>query len=247
MGVFMDELVAQGLMIDHPVQDVVFALSKTSRSMSSLSEANVRTFGFEMDNVIRTLHPDIKDMIVRNAGSLLDTLRIINAETKSGFGGATGSGNVIDFKLSRAADYLDPDGVDPAVRTQWKRYISAKTTATAGDAFITGTGGSSADWSLGEEQAILLMGFINRADIEPKSDAMALTYNSDPMNIQQFNFEMCGVAEQNVVLMEMKQAAMIAPEQSFKVNVRYGDVGYDYLEPVAVFFERSIDMRNLVG
>lgn len=247
MRVFTDELIAQGLMIDHPVQDVVFALSKTSRSMSSLSEANVRTFGFEMDNVLRTLHPSIRDMVVRNAKSLLDTLRVMNVETKSGFGGATGSGNVIDFKMSRAADYLDPDGGAAATRTQWKRNILLKTTATAGDAFITGTGGTSADWSLGEEQAILMMGFINRADIEPKSDAMALTYNSDPMNIQQFNFEMCDVMEQNIVVMELKQAAMIAPEQSFKVNVRYNDVGWDYLEPVAVFFERSIDMRNLVG
>ena len=248
MGAFMDELMAQGLIIDHPIQDVVFTLSKTSRSMSSLSEANVRTFGFEMDNVVRTLHPSIKDMIVRKAKSLLDTLRVLNVETKSGFGGATGSGNVIDFKLSRAADYYDPDGAaSTTARTQWKRNITAKTTATAGDAFITGTSGSSSDWSLGEEQAILLMGFINRADIEPKSDAMALTYNSDPMNIQQFNFEMCEVMEQNAVVMELKEAAMIAPEQSFKVNVRYGDVAWDYLEPVAVFFERSIDMRNLVG
>jgi len=243
MGMFTDELVALGLMIDHPVESVEFRLSKTSRSMAALSMENVQAFSYEMDNVIRYMHPAVKEMIVRNAGSLLDTLRVLNVETKAGFRGATGSGNTIDFSISRAADYLDPDGATTTTyRRSWKRYISALSIASG---LITGTGGTSADWSLSEEQAALLMGFINRADIAPKSSAVQITYNSDPMNYQMLNFELRAVTEQNIVVHELKEAAMIAPEQSIKVEVRYDDVGYDYLEPVIVLFKQSIDMRTM--
>jgi hypothetical protein len=211
--------------------------------MSSLSLDNVETFAYEMDNVIRAAHPAVKDMIVRNAGTLLDTLRVLNVETKAGFRGATGSGNTIDFTLSRAADYLDPDGAAATTyRRSWKRYLSDVSISSG---FITGTGGSSADWSLTEEQAALLMGFVNRADIEPKSSAVKITYNSDPMNYQPLNFDLREVTEQNIVVHELKESAMIAPEQSIKVDVRYDDVGYDFLQPIIVLFERSIDLRTM--
>jgi hypothetical protein len=233
MGIFTDELVAQGLMIDHVVENVEFRLSQTSRSMASISLTNVETFGYEMDNVIRALHPAVKDMIVRNAKPLLDTLRVLNVETKAGFRGATGSGNTIDFAISRAAT---------TYRRSWKRYLSD---VSINSAFITGTGGSSADWSLTEEQAALLMGFVNRADIEPKSSAIKITYNSDPMNYQALNFGLREVMEQNIVVHELKESAMIAPEQSIKVEARYDGVGYDYLQPIIVLFERSIDLRTM--
>ena len=240
---FTDELVAQGLMIDHPVENVEFKLSKTGRSMSSLALEGVQRFGYEMDNVIRSMHPAVKEMIVRNAGSLLDAVRVLNVETKAGFQGATGSGNTIDFSISRAADYLDPDGAAAGTyRTTWKRYIAALSTASG---YITGTGGASADWSLTEEQGALLMGFINRADIEQKSTAIQITYNSDPMNYQTLNFDMRGVQEENIVVYELKESALLAPEQSVKVEVRYDDVGWDYLQPVIVLFEESIDMRTM--
>ena len=242
MGIFTDELVAQGLMIAHAVENVEFRLSQTSRSMASISLDNVETFGYEMDNVIRALHPAVKDMIVRNAKPLLDTLRVLNVETKAGFRGATGSGNTIDFAISRAADYKDPDAATDVVRTSWKRYLSALSSASA---FITGTGGANADWTLTEEQAALLMGFVNRADIEPKSSAVKITYNSDPMNFQALNFGLREVMEQNIVVYELKESAMIAPEQSIKVEARYDDVGYDYLQPIIVLFERSIDLRTM--
>jgi len=243
MGIFTDELVAQGLMKDHVVENVDFRLSQTSRSMASISLDNVETFAYEMDNVIRALHPAVKDMIVRNAKSLLDTLRVLNVETKAGFRGATGSGNTIDFAISRAADYLDPDGAAATTyRRSWKRYLSDVSISSA---FITGTGGSSADWTLTEEQAALLIGFVNRADIEPKSSAVKITYNSDPMNYQALNFGLREVTEQNIVVYELKESAMVAPEQSIKVEARYDGVGYDYLEPIIVLFERSIDLRTM--
>jgi len=245
MEPFMDRLEAEGLLIDHPVESVVFALSNTTRSMASISKSDVEKFGFEMDQAIRHLHPAVQDILVRNAGALLDTVRVLNVETKAGFRGAAGSGNTIDFKISNAGDYYDPDGAtDTTVRTQWKRYISAITTSTAGDKYITGTGGSAADWTMSEEQALLLLGFTDKAG-EAKVDALQITYAGDPMNIQMLHFDQAAVGEQNLVVMELKEPAMIAPEQSIMVNVRYNDIGWDYLQPIAVMFERSIDMRSL--
>ena len=234
---------AQGLVKEHIEENVAFRLSKTSRRMSSLAEYDVEKFGYEMDNVIRYLHPALTEIICRNASPLLDTLRVLNVETKAGFQGATGSGNTIDFSIARAADFLDPDGATTTTyRTSWKRYLSDVDTDAA---YITGSGGSSADWELEEEQAALLMGFINRADIESKSNAVQITYNSDPMNYQTLNFDIRAVTEQNIVVHELKEVAMVAPEQSIKIEVRYDDVGYDYLQPIIVLFERSIDMRTM--
>ena len=245
---FKTSLIAKGLMRALPSEEVRYDLAGTSRSLAGLDAMSVELFADEMDASINNMHPGVKELIVRKADAVLDLLRIVAKETKAGYGGFTGSGSTLDFTVGWAYDFLDPDISGTVYRKSWRRYISTVSTPGTSTAYITGTSGSKADLEMAEEDGMVFLGFVERADIEPKASALEVIYNSDTYNYQPFSFHLAEKKESmagSMLLYELKQHILIPPEQKIQLNVRYDDVGIDYLQPVSVRFRRASDMRDL--
>ena len=244
MGMFRNELERAGLMRNLPSTDVSYDLTGTSKSLSSLMMKDVEMFAYEMDAVLEYLHPAVAAMIAKKAESVMDTLRMANTETKAGFGGSTGSGSTLDFEISRAADFLNPD-VTSGSRKTWERFITAVDTNKP---LITGTVvtvGTAVDLAMAEEEAMIFLGFTNKAGIDSKATAVQVVYNSDTMNYQALNFDMATEKEEGILIYELKQDVKVPPEQKLQINVRYDEIGTDYLTPIVIHFARSSDMRTM--
>lgn len=244
MGMFTDALNRAGLMRNLASTDVAYDLTGSSKSLSSLLAKDVEMFGYEMDAVLMNLHPSVAELIVRKVVPVMDTMRMANTETKAGFGGSTGSGSSLEFEISRAADFLNPD-VTSGSRKTWERFVTAVDTNKP---LITGTVatvGTAVDLQMAEEEAMVFLGFTNKAGVESKASAVQVVYNTDTMNYQVMNFDMSSVKEQDILLYELKQDVKVPPEQKIQINVRYDAIGADYLTPVVIHFVRSSDMRTM--
>lgn len=261
MQEFTNELKRQGLIKKYGPETKTLFLTNVNRELAAINAADVELFAYEVDAKIRNMHPAIKELIVRKAEDVLDALRSANMETKNGFGGLTGSANALDFRISWAYDFYDPDVVStgtvaapaPATdnRRTWTRYIRAIDTPGTANSFITGVVavvGTGTDLILAEEESMLFLGFANRAGVDPKSTAYSIFYNTEEMNYQPFNFELAepkGYEEQAILLHELPQSVLIPPEQRIHIDVRYDQTGTDYLMPIVFRFRQASDSRNL--
>ena len=238
-----------------------FDMSKQSRSLSAMTSKSLKLFGEEMDASLAYMRPSIKKLIVDNVVPIVDTMRLANTETKSGYGGSTGSGSSLSYTMSWAFDFVDPDRVGTAPvypaaghavavdnRRTWTRPVGAVSVRNAPTPFITGrvaVVGTPVDLQVVEEEALIFLGMIDKTDVKHLATAMQVVYNSDTMNYWNMPFESLEDKNESVVLWEMPQPVIVPPEQSIQINVRYDDTGTSYMYPLVMRFLRSSDMRTL--
>jgi len=231
--------------------DVVYDMSKQSRSLSSMVGAEVRLFAEDMQKQINQMHPSVAQIFVDNAQNLLDGMRCANTETKAGYGGSTGSGSALYSTISWAYDFINPNIVGTTYRRNWIRAVAAASTVGTPTPFVTGTVvavGTAVNLAMAEEEAMVFLGFTERADVEPLASAVQLVYNSDTYNYWNIPWEFIkrdGGAYEHLCVWELPQPVVIPPEQSIQINVRYDGIGTSYLTPIVVRYRRASDMRTL--
>lgn len=275
MNEFESKLVEQGVLVrsgtdaegyplykDLGQEPTFFDMSKQTRTLSAMTGRNLKLFAEEMDTAIRNMHPAVKDLIVRKALPITDAMRLANSESKSGYGGAIGGGASLYFAISWPYDFVDPDhasdgtGVYPSSghdiaddnRRTWTRVIETVSTRESPTPFITGVVtdvGTAVDLSLAEEESMVFLGMTDKAGADHLATAMQIVYNSDTYNYWVMNFDMLEQKDEQILVWDMPQHAIIPPEQSVQVNVRYDARGTSYLAPVVIRFLRSKDMRTL--
>ena len=258
MGEFTNALQAKGLIADLAQQTLTMRLTNTNRDLAKVLRKDVELFAYEMDAAIKNMHPAVRELIVRKASVILDAMRSANTETKTGFGGMTGSANALDFRISWPYDYILPDRISigtvaapaPATdnRRTWTRFIAAISAAGTPTPFITGpvaAVGTAVDYITAEEESLLFLGFTNRVGVDPKSTAYQIVYNTETQNYEPLNYELAEVKEQGILMHEMPQEVMVPPEQRIQINVRYDNQGTDYLMPIVFRFRQASDSRAL--
>lgn len=247
MGEFTDALRRQGLINTLPAEDFTVRLTNTNRHLANVLRADVELFAYEVDAAIKNMHPAVKELIVRKSNDVLSAMRSALIETKTGFGGMTGSAKALDFRISWPYDYYNPDLIGGLRRT-WTRYISTISTVGTPTPFITGSVvsvGTAVDYVTAEEESLLFLGFMNRAGVDPKSTAYQIIYNTEKMNYEPLNFDLSEAKEQGILMHEMPQSVLIPPEQKIQINVRYDELGTDYLTPIVFRFRQASDSRTL--
>lgn len=244
MGMFTDALGRAGRLGKNlPEISATYDLTGASRDLGKMLAKDVDLLAYEMDAAIANLHPAVAELIARKADAILDTARMANLQTHEGFGGSVGGSRRLDFEISRAADFLNPD-VTSGSRKTWERFISAVDTNKP---FITGTVstvGTSVDLAMIEEESMIFLGFTEKAGMATPTAVQAVI-NTETQNYQSLNFDMSNVNEQDVMVYELKQDLKVAPEQKIQLNVRYDEVGTDYLTPIVVHFLMATDMRTM--
>ena len=258
------------LLGDLGTETTFYDMSKQSRSLSAMTSKSLKLFGEEMDTSLAYMRPSIKKLIVDNVVPIVDTMRLANTETKSGYGGSTGSGSSLSFTTSWAYDFIDPDivsaagstavypgaghGITTDNRRTWTRsvtvppLVSAPSVRGTPTPFITGlvaAVGTPVDLQVQEEEAMIFLGMVDKTDVNHIATAMQVVYNSDTMNYWNMPFESLEDKNESIVLWEMPQAVIVPPEQSIQINVRYDETGTSYMYPLVIRFLRSSDMRTL--
>ena len=247
---------------DLPEEGTFYDMSDQTRTLSMMGTRSLQLFAEEMDAAISYMRPSVKKLIVDNVVPIVDAMRLANTETKSGYGGSTGSGSSLNFATSWAYDFIDPDivstgaavypgtghGIATDNRRTWTRAVAALTARGAPTPYITGVVavvGTAVDLQVQEEESLIFLGMVDKTDVNHLATAMQIVYNSDTYNYWNMPFESLEDKNESVVLWEMPQPVIVPPEQSIQINMRYDEIGTSYMYPLVIRFLRSSDMRTL--
>lgn len=221
-------------------------------TLSKLSHLDIKTLGDEMDTLIANMNPIIQELYAKNALTILDAIRMVNTETKQGFKGALASGNELDLEFLGPRLFHDPDAAAAVRRTSWVRTITAAMVAYRDCPYINDLTSAAfappavpveVELTMVEEEAIVLLGFINDA-ATPCSNGFQITMNTEPYDIQDMDFEMVQ-AFAGTTLWELKQPWTLPPEQSGWVHLRYFRAGTDECKPIGVWVRMARNTRAL--
>jgi len=217
-----------------------------SYTLSKMSFLDARIFTDELDTILVQQNPFIHDIYAKDAVTLFDAIRMVNVNTKQGFKGALASGNELDFTLMMARQFQDPDGAVQTRRTTWVRNITVAMAAlnNTEEFYEDLTGAVAAqEQTMGEEEALVYLAMYNPAET-PVIDALQITMNTEPFDIQTLDFEQVHI-EQGDVIIELKEPWTLPPEQSGKIVVNYFNNGTDEMRPLGIFIKMAKNLRNL--
>lgn len=206
-------------------------------TLSKISFWDAKMFASELDAMLQRQNPRIHDIYGRNAVSCFDLVRMVNTETKQGFGGSGGSGNQLDFNHFMARRFYDPDSSTNA-RASWVRTISS---IGSKNFFEGATAG--AELTMAEEEGMIWLGWYNPS-LSPVVDAFQILMNTEAFNQQALDFDQVDDDEGDVII-EFKQPWTLPPEQSGEILAHYFATGTDDMRPIGLWVQMAKNMRNI--
>ena len=223
------------------IEEETVDIGGKSYRLSRISRWDAKLFTNELDGVLAHLNPRIHDIYAKYSVSCFDLVRLVNTETKQGFGGAGASGNALDFTLFNARQFQDPDGAVQTRRSSWVRAI-----ASTGSKYMfeDRTGAAhSIEQTMAEEEGMIFLAWYNPAST-PCVDAFQITMNSVAFDHQDLDFDRLD-SEDGDVIVELKQPWTLPPEQSGAIQTYYYQTGTDELRPIGMWIKQSKNMRAM--
>jgi len=217
-----------------------------SYTLSKISFLDAKIFTDELDTILVQQNPLIHEIYAKNAVTLFDAVRMANVNTKQGFKGALASGNELDFTLMMARQFQDPDVGTTTRRSTWIRTITAAMALLNNtEEYFEDLAGAvaAAEQTMGEEEAMVWLAFYNPAQT-PCIDALQITMNTEPFDIQSLDFEQVHIQTGDVII-ELKEPWTLPPEQSGKIVVNYFQAGTDEMRPLGIFIKMAKNLRSL--
>jgi len=224
----------------------------TEHLMAEIDYYDLKTLGDELEVKLANENLIIKALYVKNTLAIVNSVRVVNVESGSGFKGAVGSGRQLDAVILRPEQFQDPDQVAGNRRVTWDRAINAVGGATpaAGVAlnFIVddtcGVAGS-VGLAMSTVEAFLLFALADPAP-QPAITALQLTYLSRVYNIQTIDFDLTQ-AFSGWPLLELKEPLIIYPREDALMKVIYNRGVTDGLRPIGLWIKMSSDLRDLTA
>jgi len=215
-------------------------------AVTDISKQETETLGQEIDTFVDwEAAPRIASMVVRASPRILDAVRLVNANTKQGYGGAAGRGQSLIaqplqlFDLLRAA----PSSTDVATYPMLTWLVSKATTgviAWSGTATYSNTMVVS---SL-PYMAHVFVGFIDSIEV-PKINKIQLVKDGDTYPIENPNFEWRGsFGEFQVPAHELLQPWIIPPSSKYYIGVNWYATGDDKMQPIGFAIKRATDVLS---
>lgn len=181
-------------------------------------------------------NPFVANMIARNSPRILDLVRVVNKETKQGYGGAGARGNQLVVNPLRQADVSITHG--------WQVAITATGAAT-----WIGTSAATISMVVSSLPVIghIYLGFIDPVEV-PKAETVQFVKGGDswPEEVMTFNWRQ-GFGVINTPTHELRQPWTIPPSEVYYIPVRYNRVGDDRLEPIAFVVKRATDILAAIA
>lgn len=196
--------------------------------LAALSAEEVELIIKKVDGIVPSkLNPLVAEIVSAGMEDIITLVRMVNVETKQGFGGMTGTGRMLDINWMRAKDignlYGDPSTTYTWVRTETtiglKHYIP--------------------DRILPEEEGHIYLGFIDPVT-EPKVDAVQFIKAGIPLVPQTLNWNIRpGFGTEHLPVAKLERAFIVGPEQRYAVDNFWNKTGEDRLEPIAFVVKRA--------
>jgi len=176
-------------------------------------------------------NPFIANMIARNCPRIFDLVRVVNHETKQGYGGAAARGNALTLNPLRMGDVSITHG--------WQVNITATGAAT-----WIASSTTNIDMLVSSLPVLghIYLGFIDAVEV-PKVSTVQLVKNGDtwPEEVLAFDWRQ-GFGTNNTPTHELRQPWIMPPSESYYIPVRYDRVGDDHLMPIAFTVKRATDI-----
>jgi len=187
-------------------------------------------------------NPTLARMIARGAPRILDAIRLVNYETKQGFGGAASRGHSLVLNPLVVADIYTAGSA--TAKTTWLTTV-------------TSTG--AANWS-GDETNVnpmlvsslpvlchVYLGFINPIEV-PKVNMIQIVKNGTSWAREYIQWDWRQTFGDNrTPTYELKQPWIIPPGEHYYIPVNYFLTGDDRLEPVAFTVKRATDIISALA
>lgn len=226
----------------------------TEHLMAEIDYLDLKTLADELDVKLANENPLIRALYAKNAVAIVNTVRVVNVESGSGYKGAVGSGRQLDAVILRPEQFHNPDlalGVAPTNRrVTWDRAINAVGGATpaAGAALnfiVDDTCGIAGTIGLlmSTVEALLIFALADPAP-QPAVTALQLTYLSRAYNIQTIDFDQTQ-AFSGWPLLELKEPLIIYPREDALMQVIYNRAVTDGLRPIGLWIKMSSNLRAL--
>ncbi len=217
--------------------------------VQDISKVEAMTLGQEIDTFVDwESSPRIAAMVVRAAPRILDAVRLVNAQTHQGYGGAAGRGQQLIAQPLQLFDILRYNPSSTAVATYpmttWLRTISS-TGATQWSGTSTYSNTMVVD-SLPYLSHIFI-GFVDAVDV-PKVNKIQIIKDGDSYPVENPNFEWRGTfGDHDTPTHELLQPWIIPPSSKYYIAANYWVVGDDKLQPVGFAIKRATDVLTAIA
>ena len=188
----------------------------------------------------RQRHALVADIIARNSPRLWDAVRMVNSNTKVGYGGAGARGDRLLFNpletrdLGRAGGF--PGTTPPDT---WFRSVTA-----VGGARLWPPSSGTIDLTIGSLPVLshVYFGFMNPTAV-PKSNILQLVLDSDAWAEEVADWEWReAYGDTETPVYELKNPWVIRPGASYRINVRDYTTGDDRPIPIGFSVKRGRDI-----
>lgn len=188
----------------------------------------------------RQRNPMVADIIARNSPRLWDVVRMVNNNTKLGYGGASGRGGRLLLNPLEPRD-LGRGGGFPgtAPPASW-----LQTPTTTGAARLWPPTSGTIDLTISSLPVLghVYFGFVNPVPT-PKVNDIQLVLDSDPWPEEILDWEWReGFGDSETPVYELKMPWVIRPGASYRISVRNYITGEDRLTPIGFSVKRALDI-----
>ena len=221
-------------------RDSVMVAGKAIGALDT-DEADFNIFVNEMIVMTkRQRNPMVGDIIVRNSPRLWDVVRMVNLNTKLGYGGASSRGDRLMINpleprdLGRAGGWPGTSPPDSWLQVPATVGAARLWPPTSGSIVLT----ISSLPVLGH----VYFGFVNPVAV-PKVNIVQLVLDSDAWPEEVMDLEWReSYGDQETPVYELRQPYVIRPGASYRISVRNYITGEDRLTPIGFSVKRASDI-----
>ena len=213
-------------------------------AVTDISKQECETLGQEIDTFVDwEASPRIASMVVRAAPRILDAVRLVNANTKQGYGGAAGRGQQLIAQPLQLFDF-NIAGSNTAMLT-WL-VTKGTTGAIAWTGNATAANQNTMVVSGLPYLAHILIGFIDSIEV-PKINKIQIVKDGDTYPVENPNFEWRGAfGDFQVPTHELLQPWIIPPASKYYIGVNWYAIGDDKLQPIGFAIKRATDVLTAI-
>jgi len=214
-------------------EDVVIA-GNTFRA-SGLSAKDVDLLVRKADTLAMSkLNPLVAEIVAAGMEDVINLVRMVNQNTKQGFGGMLAASRQLDLEWPRAKNF-DPYGIGG---TTW--LVSDTDIPSGQGGSGTGTKTYKTSTTLTDSEGMIFLGFINAID-KPKTDAVLFyKYGKELGVAQNLNWDARpGFGTENLPVAKLQANVVVEPQASYRIDNYWFATGDDRLEPIAFHVKQA--------
>lgn len=226
------------------VKSVLYDIGKelTPLKLGPLSAAEVKTLIEDLDKLADSRGNEaIAVAVAEEIDSIITAVRLVNAETRAGYGGITNIGTSLDITWLRGVQVGDTNITNSAGTASKGLYGgTVKAVYTWLKSWTAGTSQTIyPSQAMAKEAAIVNLGFVDTVE-DPKVDGVRFTLSGVNTAVQPLNFNVRR-AQSNVdsTFCKLKKPVLFAPRKTYACDLFPNVTGESKVQPISLLITMS--------